>query len=409
MERNVLELLDDYPRGLKPEQVKKLIYQLLCAIDCCHKHNVIHRDIKPENLLVNNNFILKLCDFGFARQITNKTKTLTDYVATRWYRAPELLLGSTNYSFPVDMWAIGCIMGELITGEPLFPGESEIDQLYIIQKIIGRLTSQQMELFLRNPRFAGLRFPDLMKPETIEKKFIGKITRSALSFMEGVLQMNPDDRLTSSEALSHPYFNSVRDEDDYYSNKKERRMQEETKESIPPIERAPTRNSKENEKGNKKRRSFVHPVPTNSRHFVPSPPKPITRPPSESVDYSNAFSEEKKSYEPSPPDYRPTYQMTSIKSITQNKKDYYKRNSDKKIDDSNKYKYKSFLNEPPPSILPPTSTKSKKYDYSNDYKYYGNIKQTKNESKIEYSPGNLPTLRTLNPLYNSYKYSHYGK
>lgn len=94
------------------------------------------------------------------------------------------MIRSTTYSYAVDMWAIGCIMGELITGEPLFPGESEIDQLYVIQKVIGRLTSSQMELFLRNPRFAGLRFPDLMKPETIEKKFIGKITRSALSFID---------------------------------------------------------------------------------------------------------------------------------------------------------------------------------------------------------------------------------
>lgn len=93
MERNVLELLDEHPRGLKPEIVKKLIYQLLLAIDCCHSHNVIHRDIKPENLLVNSDYTMKLCDFGFARQINNKCHTLTDYVATRWYRAPELLLG----------------------------------------------------------------------------------------------------------------------------------------------------------------------------------------------------------------------------------------------------------------------------------------------------------------------------
>lgn len=131
----------------------------------------------------------------------------------------NLIYRSTTYSYAVDMWAIGCIMGELITGEPLFPGESEIDQLYIIQKVIGRLTSSQMELFLRNPRFAGLRFPDLMKAETIEKKFIGKITRSALSFMEGVLQMNPEDRLTSTEALNHIYFKNIRNKDLDIDNK----------------------------------------------------------------------------------------------------------------------------------------------------------------------------------------------
>jgi cyclin-dependent kinase-like len=79
---------------------------------------------------------LKLCDFGFARTTTKSSQELTDYVATRWYRAPELLLGSTSYGFGVDMWAIGCIMGEISDGQPIFPGESEVDQLYIVQKII---------------------------------------------------------------------------------------------------------------------------------------------------------------------------------------------------------------------------------------------------------------------------------
>ena len=93
--------------------MKAFIYQLCQAIHWCHSHDIIHRDIKPENLLVNTkNNSLKLCDFGFARSI-GQAENLTDYVATRWYRAPELLLGSTNYGFGVDMWAIGCIMGNI--------------------------------------------------------------------------------------------------------------------------------------------------------------------------------------------------------------------------------------------------------------------------------------------------------
>ncbi len=97
---------------------------------------MIHRDIKPENLLINPaNNDLRLCDFGFARVLNNKG-VLTDYVATRWYRSPELLL-SNSYGKEVDIWAIGCIMGEITDGDPLFPGESEIDQLYCIQKILG--------------------------------------------------------------------------------------------------------------------------------------------------------------------------------------------------------------------------------------------------------------------------------
>jgi cyclin-dependent kinase-like len=132
MEKNLLEILEERPSGLEPEAVRKHIYQLLKAIEFCHRQNVIHRDIKPENLLINpQSGELRICDFGFARVVASAGEKkggvgLTDYVATRWYRAPELLL-SNNYGKPVDIWAIGCILGELTDGEPLFPGESEID------------------------------------------------------------------------------------------------------------------------------------------------------------------------------------------------------------------------------------------------------------------------------------------
>lgn len=146
--------------------------------------NVVHRDIKPENLLIDPNDNLKLCDFGFARNVPQgrQNPQMTDYVATRWYRSPELLLGD-RYSKEVDVWAIGCIMGELTDGEPLFPGESEIDQLFEIQKIMGALTSFQQEQFAKNPRFIGFKFPDVTKPETVEKKYSGKLTKEGLELM----------------------------------------------------------------------------------------------------------------------------------------------------------------------------------------------------------------------------------
>jgi cyclin-dependent kinase-like len=107
VDKNLLEVLEAQINGLEPESVKSYVYQLIHAINWCHSHSVIHRDIKPENLLINlKNKSLKLCDFGFARQV-EKHDELTDYVATRWYRAPELLLGSTTYTFSVDIWAIG--------------------------------------------------------------------------------------------------------------------------------------------------------------------------------------------------------------------------------------------------------------------------------------------------------------
>merc|ERR1712054_6756 len=220
VDRTLLEVLEANPNGVDPALVMKYIYQLVKAIDWCHCNDVIHRDIKPENLLISLDNTLKLCDFGFARTLPQRGAALTDYVATRWYRAPELLLAweqngqaYTNYGQAVDMWAIGCIMGELIDGQPLFPGESEIDQLYLIQRVLGPLTSEQMELFLRNPRFLGLKFPDMTRPETLEKKYLGKVTKKMITFMKGLTKMEPGERLTSSECLQNPYFEGIVDKD----------------------------------------------------------------------------------------------------------------------------------------------------------------------------------------------------
>lgn len=100
---------------------------MILALEFCHRNNIVHRDIKPENILVNKEGHLKLCDFGFARSINPHSNDLTEYVATRWYRPPELLLGIRDYGAPIDMWAVACIMAELIDGDPLFPGDNEVD------------------------------------------------------------------------------------------------------------------------------------------------------------------------------------------------------------------------------------------------------------------------------------------
>ena len=212
VEKNLLEVLETQPTGLDAELVRVYILQLVRAIHWCHSHEVVHRDIKPENLLINTRSnTLKLCDFGFARVLSSaqQPQDLTDYVATRWYRAPELLLGSTSYGFGVDLWAIGCIMGEISDGQPLFPGESEVDQLYIVQKIIGPLTAEHQELFMANPRFAGLKFPDMSKPETLQKKYMGKLSKRALNFMKILLSMDPNDRPTSSSCIADVYFEGL--------------------------------------------------------------------------------------------------------------------------------------------------------------------------------------------------------
>eukprot|EP00899_Mesostigma_viride_P015768 jgi/Mesvir1/24192/Mv10907-RA.1 len=220
VERNLLEVLEEQPNGLDPAHARFYIFQLCKAIHFCHSSGIIHRDIQPENLLVNPDprgpghpGIMKLCDFGFARAVPaagGKGAHMTDYVATRWYRAPELLLGSTEYGKEVDQWAIGCIMGELTDGQPMFPGESDVDQLFIIQRALGALTRDQHEMFLRNPRFRGLKFPDMVaRNESLDQRYGSKLTKPALSFMKELLQLDPAARLTGLQCLQHPYFEGL--------------------------------------------------------------------------------------------------------------------------------------------------------------------------------------------------------
>jgi cyclin-dependent kinase-like len=211
VDKNLLELLQEHPRGLDPLVIKKLIYQLCKAIKYLHDMNIVHRDIKPENLLVDSNLKLKLCDFGFARTIKKNNDKLTDYVATRWYRSPELLITSGYYGPEVDYWAIGCIMGELADGDPLFPGDNELDQLDVIQKVLGKLPDYQQELFYNNPNYKGRKLPDVNKPETIERRYLGKLTKQAISFLKGLLNPDPKLRLKGDAVFSHPFFENYPD------------------------------------------------------------------------------------------------------------------------------------------------------------------------------------------------------
>ncbi|XP_075285198.1 cyclin-dependent kinase-like 5 isoform X2 [Opisthocomus hoazin] len=210
VEKNMLELLEEMPNGVPPEKVKSYIYQLIKAIHWCHKNDIVHRDIKPENLLISHNDVLKLCDFGFARNLSEgNNANYTEYVATRWYRSPELLLGAP-YGKAVDMWSVGCILGELSDGQPLFPGESEIDQLFTIQKVLGPLPAEQMKLFYSNPRFHGLRFPAVNHPQSLERRYLGILSGVLLDLMKNLLKLDPADRYLTEQCLNHPSFQTQR-------------------------------------------------------------------------------------------------------------------------------------------------------------------------------------------------------
>ncbi|KAM4629634.1 cyclin-dependent kinase-like 5 isoform 2-T3 [Polymixia lowei] len=210
VEKNMLELLEELPNGVPPEKVRSYIYQLIKAIHWCHKNDIVHRDIKPENLLISSDDILKLCDFGFARNLSEgNDANYTEYVATRWYRSPELLLGAP-YGKAVDMWSVGCILGELSDGQPLFPGESEIDQLFTIQKVLGPLPPEQMKLFYNNPRFHGLRFPAVNHPQTLERRYLGIISGALLDLMKNLLLLSPTERFLTEQSLNHHAFQTQR-------------------------------------------------------------------------------------------------------------------------------------------------------------------------------------------------------
>uniref|UniRef100_H0VNG0 Mitogen-activated protein kinase 15 n=1 Tax=Cavia porcellus TaxID=10141 RepID=H0VNG0_CAVPO len=187
-----------------------IFYQLLRATKFIHSGNVIHRDQKPSNVLLDANCLVKLCDFGLARSISNfpegpKNQALTEYVATRWYRAPEVLLSSRCYTPGVDVWSLGCILGEMLRGQPLFPGSSTLHQLQLILETIPPPSAEDLlalgsgysDLILHclgsRPR---QRLDALLPPDTPPE---------ALDLLRRLLVFAPDKRLSAAQALKHPY------------------------------------------------------------------------------------------------------------------------------------------------------------------------------------------------------------
>jgi len=175
-----------------------------------HSANVIHRDMKPSNLLLNSECLLKVADFGLARLVDapkedgTKTQVLTDYVATRWYRAPEILLGSTNYTKAVDLWSIGCILGELIGNKPMFPGTSTINQIDKILAILGMPTKEDLDAI--QSEFAGQMLENIHHGnENGLDEMYPNADPEAMDLLKKLLAFNPLKRITVEHALEHPY------------------------------------------------------------------------------------------------------------------------------------------------------------------------------------------------------------
>ncbi|XP_027860642.1 serine/threonine-protein kinase MAK isoform X9 [Xiphophorus couchianus] len=203
MKENLYQLMKDR-RKLFPESViRNISFQILQGLSFIHKHGFFHRDMKPENLLCMGPELVKIADFGLAREIRSKPP-YTDYVSTRWYRAPEVLLRSSTYSSPIDLWAVGCIMAELYTLRPLFPGNSEVDEIFKICQVLGTVKKMDWPEGYQLASAMNFRFPQCVP--TNLKTLIPNASKEAIALMQDFLQWDPKKRPTAVQALRYPYF-----------------------------------------------------------------------------------------------------------------------------------------------------------------------------------------------------------
>lgn len=196
------------PRGLEMNLVKYFQWQLLEGLAFCHENKILHRDLKPQNLLITKRGQLKLGDFGLARAFGIPVNTFSSEVVTLWYRAPDVLMGSRTYSTSIDIWSCGCILAEMITGKPLFPGTNDEEQLKLIFDKMGTPNETTWpgvtSLPKYNPNFQQ-RLPKDLKLE-LQPYVKEPLDDNVIDLLHGLLQLNPDMRLSAKQALLHPLF-----------------------------------------------------------------------------------------------------------------------------------------------------------------------------------------------------------
>ncbi|KAL1916930.1 uncharacterized protein VTP21DRAFT_5127 [Calcarisporiella thermophila] len=216
MDSDLKRFMDTHGKNgaLEPQTIKSFMYQLLTGIAFCHENRVLHRDLKPQNLLINSRGQLKLADFGLARAFGIPVNTFSNEVVTLWYRAPDVLLGSRTYATSIDMWSAGCIMAEMYTGRPLFPGTNNEDQLLKIFRLLGTPTEQTWPGVSQLPEYRRS-FP-YYPPQDLSR-VLSMVDPLGLDLIQSMLQYQPQHRISAQDALKHLYFHDTTSADNGYA------------------------------------------------------------------------------------------------------------------------------------------------------------------------------------------------
>lgn len=207
LERDLKQYMDDCGGILAMNNVKIFLFQLIRGLSYCHSRRILHRDLKPQNLLINDIGELKLADFGLARAKSVPTKTYSNEVVTLWYRPPDVLLGSTEYSTPIDMWGVGCIFYEMASGRPLFPGSTVEDELHLIFKVLGTPVEDNWPGISMSEELQNYNFP-LYPAEPLVKR-APRLDSEGIDLVSKFLLYEARKRISAKDAMHHSYFASL--------------------------------------------------------------------------------------------------------------------------------------------------------------------------------------------------------
>nr|XP_046165733.1 cyclin-dependent kinase 18-like isoform X1 [Oncorhynchus gorbuscha] len=207
LDSDLKQYLDNCGNLMCMNNVKIFMFQLLRGLSYCHKRKILHRDLKPQNLLINDKGELKLADFGLARAKSVPTKTYSNEVVTLWYRPPEVLLGTTEYSTPIDMWGVGCILFEMATGRPMFPGSTVKEELHLVFRLIGTPTEDSWPGISSNEEFRSYMFSQYRPQPLINH--VPRLDSEGIDMLTALLLYDTRTRVSAEASLRHPYFLSL--------------------------------------------------------------------------------------------------------------------------------------------------------------------------------------------------------